>query len=573
MSRSMVQTVRFRLLVVALLVIGAAEPGALAEPGDTGGGPVYFINGGIPNYMWSMDSDGSNTTCLGDWRYFTFPSRALHNGYRWYLSRRPLCCDLYYPDGETPRWEVFAIREDYDPDNSDTYVQLTDDATLEPLFRGFHTMEWLPGDQAISFTARRWEGEGEDATPVEGGLYTADLVFGADGNIIGLAALPTAPTLEFPLDGDGIPMLGAHSWDDTGTQVVYSDDAETGLWVADLSSGSRTQIFSGVARHPDWSPDGTKIAMSRYERIYTIRPNGTGLTEIISPTYVGGVYCHGFGYPYFSPTGSHIVCVGIAEYNGASTNDVFRATYRGRYLTNLTGTESVDEMPIRWREEAPPPPPPGITVTPTLGLVTNEAGGTDVFSVVLNTEPTAAVTIDLSTSDATEGLVSAGAQGPAASVWLDFDSTNWNVPQTVTVTGVDDAIVDGDIPYTIITAPAVSGDQDYSGLDADDVSVTNLDDDGADVTVSSIVPDSMQAGTQVDVIISGAGFVDGASVTFENGAGVAPTADVTYVWPDGLTIEGTVTAHKNAKAAVWDVRVTNQDTSSGVLIDGFTVIK
>jgi hypothetical protein len=42
---------------------------------------------------------------------------------------------------------------------------------------------------------------------------------------------------------------------------------------------------------------------------------------------------------------------------------------------------------------------------------------------------------------------------------------------------------------------------------------------------------------------------------------------------DGLTIEATVTAHKNAKAAVWNVRVTNPDDSTGVLIDGFTVIK
>jgi hypothetical protein len=39
------------------------------------------------------------------------------------------------------------------------------------------------------------------------------------------------------------------------------------------------------------------------------------------------------------------------------------------------------------------------------------------------------------------------------------------------------------------------------------------------------------------------------------------------------TIEAVITAHKNAKAAVWDVRVTNPDTSSGVLIGGFTVIE
>ena len=77
----------------------------------------------------------------------------------------------------------------------------------------------------------------------------------------------------------------------------------------------------------------------------------------------------------------------------------------------------------------------GITVTPTAGLVTTEAAGTATFTVVLNTQPTADVTIALSSSDTTEGTV-----GPAS---LTFTNANWNVAQTVTVTGVDDAVVDG----------------------------------------------------------------------------------------------------------------------------------
>ena len=131
----------------------------------------------------------------------------------------------------------------------------------------------------------------------------------------------------------------------------------------------------------------------------------------------------------------------------------------------------------------------GITVTPTAGLVTTEAGGTDSFTVVLDTAPTAVVTIDVSTSDDTEGLVSSGAQGPAVLVTLSFDSTNWDVTQEVTVTGVDDPDVDGDIPYTIITAPAVSTDANYSGLDPDDVSVTNLDDEPPDIIPPAAVTD------------------------------------------------------------------------------------
>ena len=47
----------------------------------------------------------------------------------------------------------------------------------------------------------------------------------------------------------------------------------------------------------------------------------------------------------------------------------------------------------------------GFIVTPISGLLTTEAGGTATFTVVLTTQPTANVTIGLSTSDATEGTV------------------------------------------------------------------------------------------------------------------------------------------------------------------------
>ena len=118
----------------------------------------------------------------------------------------------------------------------------------------------------------------------------------------------------------------------------------------------------------------------------------------------------------------------------------------------------------------------GITVTPTAGLMTTEAGGTATFTVVLNTQPTADVTIALSSSDTTEGTVA-----PAS---LTFTTANWNVAQTVTVTGVNDAVDDGDVGYTIVTAPAASTDPNYSGVNAADVAVTNTDNDSAGITVT-----------------------------------------------------------------------------------------
>ena len=96
--------------------------------------------------------------------------------------------------------------------------------------------------------------------------------------------------------------------------------------------------------------------------------------------------------------------------------------------------------------------------------------------MVLTTQPTADVTIALSSSDTTEGTVV-----PAS---LTFTAANWNVAQTVTVTGVDDAVVDGDVAYTIVTAAATSGDPIYSGVNAADVAVTNTDNDAAGITVT-----------------------------------------------------------------------------------------
>ena len=41
---------------------------------------------------------------------------------------------------------------------------------------------------------------------------------------------------------------------------------------------------------------------------------------------------------------------------------------------------------------------------------------------------------------------------------LTFSTANWGTPQTVTLTGVDDSVQDGDVAYAIITGPAVSTD-------------------------------------------------------------------------------------------------------------------
>jgi large repetitive protein len=189
----------------------------------------------------------------------------------------------------------------------------------------------------------------------------------------------------------------------------------------------------------------------------------------------------------------------------------------------------------------------GITVTPTTGLLTTEGGGTTTFTVVLNSQPTANVTIGVASNDTTEGTVT-----PAT---LTFTTMNWNAPQTVTITGVNDDIADGNQPYVVVTAAAVSSDTGYSGMDAPNVSANNIDNDSAGITVSAI---------------SGPTTEGGGTATFTVVLNSQPIANVAIGISSSDTTEGTVTpATLTFTSANWNapqtVTVTgvNDDVADG----------
>lgn len=103
------------------------------------------------------------------------------------------------------------------------------------------------------------------------------------------------------------------------------------------------------------------------------------------------------------------------------------------------------------------------------GLQTTETGGSDEFQVALKTEPTADVMLQMFSDDSTEGELDKSS--------LTFTSANWNTPQIVTVTGVDDLDPDGNVDYLVVLEPATSADPDYNDLDPADVELTNIDDE------------------------------------------------------------------------------------------------
>ena len=177
-----------------------------------------------------------------------------------------------------------------------------------------------------------------------------------------------------------------------------------------------------------------------------------------------------------------------------------------------------------------------VAVTPTSGLVTTEAGGTATFSVVMDQDPPLdEVTIALSSSDPGEGAVF-----PPS---LTFTPGNYDTPQMVTVTGVDDAVVDGDQPYTIITGPTVSpGDPEFDGVDVADVSVVNADNDTGGISINDVsVTEGTGSNATATFTVTLDTAVDGGFTVGYSTADGSATAPADYSAASGmLTFAGNV---------------------------------
>ena len=113
-------------------------------------------------------------------------------------------------------------------------------------------------------------------------------------------------------------------------------------------------------------------------------------------------------------------------------------------------------------------------------LRTTESRGRETFTVALATEPAGDVVVDLASSDTDEGTVDADPNTNGNQSTLTFTATTWATPQTVTLTGVDDAPAnpaDGNQSYTITLTvnQGSTADSDYDALSALTVHAVNAD--------------------------------------------------------------------------------------------------
>ena len=111
---------------------------------------------------------------------------------------------------------------------------------------------------------------------------------------------------------------------------------------------------------------------------------------------------------------------------------------------------------------------PGFEITQSnTFVIVDENGTTDTFTVVLTAEPLSNVILTLESTDTGEAIVTET---------LTFTPADWNTPQTVTVTGVDDPIIDKtQYPVVIVSISVDESDALFSGVDNQRVGVTNFD--------------------------------------------------------------------------------------------------
>jgi len=141
---------------------------------------------------------------------------------------------------------------------------------------------------------------------------------------------------------------------------------------------------------------------------------------------------------------------------------------------------------------------------------TGESSATTAdFEVVLETQPTDDVIINISSNDVSEGTILPNQ--------MTFTSSDWGSPQSLSVSGVDDLIQDGAVYYQI-EFNAASNDGDYDGIFIESQTVVNFDDDIQSNLILSRINDAQEPSTNGNFRIS-----------YDSGLSNAEDVLVTYV--------------------------------------------
>lgn len=282
-----------------------------------------------------------------------------------------------------------------------------------------------------------------DYTPIQSAPYT--IPAGSSGVTVEISAAGDAL---YEADEDFYVTIGAPGnailGDSQGVATIVNDDAAPTLSVDDIQlTEGGSGIFTATLSTPSGLETRFSVSTAGDTALSGVDFKAIDSTSCSIPAGAIGVQIE-------------VLSIDDSEDEPSETFRVILAAPTHATLADAQGTGTIRDNDG-----------PEILVAPTGALTTTEAGGKAAFTVTLNTQPSAEVSIALSSSDPTEGTIS-----PLS---LVFTPANWNVPQTITVTGINDALIDGDQAYTVNLAPAISADPAYDGRIGPAVQIKNLD--------------------------------------------------------------------------------------------------
>ncbi len=448
-------------LVLVSAISGSDEAGTLpADVSEVQTGDTFYVE------VWAKNIDGSANGITGGYLDIGFDASMLtgmalnHGG-------------LYtvFPDGSIDN--ATGLIDDLGGNASPGVIDKGDDEWVRLGYVEF------TGDMSGTATFTSAAGVDQIARAGEGGVDWTNVELNSPETSVTIVEPTTGPSVDVEL----VVVSAISGSDEAGTLPAGVSEVQTGdtfyveVWAKNID-GSANGITGGYLDIGFDASMLTGMALN-HGGLYTVFPDGsidnaTGLIDDLGGNASPGVIDKGddewvrLGYVEFTGDMS-----GTATFTSAAGVDqIARAGEGGVDWTNveLNSPETVEVTIVNSA---------GVTVTPTSGLITTEAGATTTFSVCLTSQPSSNVVIAVSSSNTAEGTVS-----PAE---LTFTPSNWGEPQVVTVTGIDDSVDDGDVAYVIATAAAVSSDPNYHGLDVPDVAITNEDDDTFDFVDLGIV--------------------------------------------------------------------------------------
>ena len=190
-----------------------------------------------------------------------------------------------------------------------------------------------------------------------------------------------------------------------------------------------------------------------------------------------------------------------------------------------------------------------MTVSKTTLTVTEEDATGDTYTVALDSQPTADVTVAVAGH--------AGTDITPSTTTLTFTPLNWETAKTVTVTAVDDADLTNDT--VTLTHSATSTDADYNAIAIAGVTVTVNDNDTAQVIDVEITPGDAELVVEWTAVDDATGY----KVQWKSGAEAYNTGDRQAAVTSGSTASHTIGSLTNGTEYTVQVIATRTSANDG----------